>query len=76
MVKERQAVLIEAYDSSKGIPTVRLSIEEPMAVKAFEEYLIEKWEHIAPINKDKNEVISWLQGQIKLLENKITSEVG
>jgi len=71
MVKERKAVLLETYEFSTSTPLVRLSIEEPMAVKAFEEYFLEKWEHIAPINKDKNEVINWIQGLIELLENKI-----
>jgi len=71
MVKERQAVLLEAYEPSKNMPLMRLSIEEPMVVKACQEYFNEKWEHIAPINKDKNEVINWIQEQIKLLEKKM-----
>lgn len=70
MVKERQTVFLETFDPLKPIPLVQLSIEEPMMIKAFEEYFNEKWEQIAPINKDKNEVISWIQGQIDLLENK------
>lgn len=71
VVKERQAVLLEIYEPTKSMPLVQLSIEEPMVVKAIEEYFAEKWEQIAPINKDKNEVIRWIQSQIELLENKI-----
>jgi len=75
MIKERQAVLLEIYEPLKSIQSMRVSIDEPMVVKAFEEYFTEKWEHIAPINRDKNEVINWIQKQIKLLETKISNEV-
>jgi len=68
IVKERQCVFFEAFEPSKLLPEVRLSIEEPMIVKAFEEYFNEIWEHIAPINKDKGDVIAWIQSQINLLE--------
>lgn len=68
-VKERKAVLLEAYEHSKNVPKVRLSIEEPLTVKAFEEHFYEILGQIAPINKDKNEVISLLQRQIDLLKN-------
>lgn len=68
IVKERQAVMLESHEPSKIIPQVRLSIREPMLVKAFEEYFNEMWEHIAPVNKDKKEVINWIQSQIDLLK--------
>lgn len=66
IVKERQAVLLETITPSDSM---RISIKEPMVVKAFEEYSKELTKKISPVNKDKNEVILWLKRQIKLLEN-------
>lgn len=66
-VKERHSVQFEAFKPLSGQPQVRLSIEEPMLVRAFEEYFCDLWDHIAPLNKDKSDVISWLQNQIDLL---------
>jgi len=68
LVKERQAVFLEVFKPSEVKPEVRLSITEPMLVKAFEEYFREIWEGIAPVNKNKQEVIKWLQSQIDLLK--------
>lgn len=68
-VKERQSVFFEVVKSSK-IPEVRLSIEEPMVVKACEEYFSDIWARIAPIYKDKSEVISWIHNQINLLKKQ------
>ncbi|MDD2496170.1 MAG: XRE family transcriptional regulator, partial [Tissierellia bacterium] len=68
MVKERHAVFLEIFESSKTIPKMRLSIKEPMLIKAFQEYFKEIWEQIAPVNKDKQEIISWIQSQINLLQ--------
>lgn len=67
VVKERQAVLLETV---KNVPEIRLSIEEPMLIKAFNDKFKEMWEHIAPVNKDKKEVIAWLQSEINILENR------
>ncbi|MDF2986052.1 MAG: helix-turn-helix transcriptional regulator [Eubacterium sp.] len=66
-VKERHSVQFEAFKPPIGKHQVRLSIEEPMLVRAFEEYFCDLWDHIAPLNKDKGDVISWLQNQINLL---------
>lgn len=67
--KERQAVLLEVFKPSKSLPDVRLSIKEPMLINALDEYFKEIWEHIAPINKEKKEVIAWIQKQINILKN-------
>lgn len=64
VVKERQAVFLEVFELSGVKPEVRLSITEPMLVKAFDAYFKEIWEQIAPVNKNKQEVIDWLQSQI------------
>lgn len=68
VVKERQAVFVEIPKLSNVKPAVRLSIVEPMLVKTFGEYFKEIWEQIAPVNKNKQEIIEWLQSQINLLE--------
>lgn len=64
MLKERNAVLIETYQHYTNLPKVRLSIEEPILVKVVETYLKEVIDQIAPINKDKNEIITWIQHSI------------
>lgn len=69
VIKERQAVLLETYASEKCTPQMQLSMEEPMVVNAFDEYFKRIWEQIAPINREKNSVIAWLQSQIDGLEN-------
>jgi len=70
VIKERSAVMIETYKYSKNTPEVRLSIEEPTLVKAFEVYFNEILIQISPVNKDKNEIINWIQSQINLLKNR------
>jgi len=70
IVKERTSIVAETYSSSKDKPLVRLTIKDPLLVKAFEVYLNEVLEQIPPINKDKKEIINWLEREIKLLENK------
>lgn len=68
VIKERSAVMVETYDDSKDSPILRLSIKEPIFVKAFEAYFNEVLDQIAPMNKDKNEIITWIENEIKLLE--------
>lgn len=68
LVKERQGVFLKVFDVCEGKAGVRLSITEPMVVKAFEEYFKDIWERIAPVNKNKGEIIHWLQSQINLLK--------
>ncbi len=60
MVKEKFCVHIQ---SSK----VRASIEEPMILNSLQEHFKDIWKHIAPIDKNKDQTISWLQSQISLL---------
>lgn len=66
-VKERHSVSVEAYEPFDNTPVTRLSMKEPMMIRAMEEYFKEMWEHIAPVNKDKGEVIRWIKKQIRLL---------
>lgn len=69
VIKERSAVMVETYKHSKNTPEVRLSIEEPMLVKAIEVYFTEILDQIAPINKDKKDIINLIEGQISSLKN-------
>jgi len=71
-VKERQVVFFETHEPEKSLPEVRLSIDEPMVVSAFNEYFKNIWEEIAPVNKEKSEVIAWLKGQINMLNRKLS----
>lgn len=71
IIKERQAVLLETLTLSDSIPKVRLSITEPIVVKAFEEYFKEITKNIPPINRDKQEVILWLKEQIDSMINNM-----
>lgn len=69
MVKERHSVFFEVLKPSENTPKVRLTIEEPMIVNAYNNYFNEIWEQIAPVNKDKGEVIEWIQSQINSFKN-------
>lgn len=69
LVKERQAVMLENLSFSNSVAPVKLSIKEPIMIKAFEEYFKDLMAKISPVNKDKNEIILWIKKQIYLLEN-------
>ena len=71
VIKERSAVMVETYKYSKNTPEVRLSIEEPLLVKAVEIYLEEILYQISPINKDKYEIKNWIEKQINLIKNHV-----
>jgi len=67
VIKERQGVLFETFDESQMKTDMVLSMEEPMISYAFVEYFKEIWENIAPPDKDKKEIILWLESNIKIL---------
>lgn len=69
LVKERQAVLLRICEPLKSMQEVRLLIDEPMFVQAFNEYFNGIWESIAPIYKDKKETIKWLQRQVGIVKS-------
>lgn len=70
MIKEKHSVKLEVRDNECGIPGQNLSLEEPTFVRAFEEYFIELWENIAPINRDRKEIIQWFEEKIRMLKAK------
>lgn len=66
-IKERKAVFLNIYDDSMTVPKVRLFMKESMITKGFVEYFKLYWEQIAPVNKNKSEIVSWLQSCIDIL---------
>lgn len=70
-VKERQAAFFGAFNSSTTIPEHRILITEPMSVKALAEYFEELWENMAPVNKNKSDIIQWLNRYITLLKRQL-----
>ncbi|MEA4827042.1 MAG: XRE family transcriptional regulator [Clostridium sp.] len=77
MVKENSNVFIEAFNTNIENKTVsynynseiNLLISEPDAVNAFVDYFLLIWDHIDPIDRDKNQIIKWLQNKIDSLKN-------
>lgn len=67
-INERSALHCEIYFDPDTAYKTKLSINEPMFVSAAEKYFMEKYEQIAPINKDKREIIKFLKEQMKLLD--------
>lgn len=67
-VKERKAAFIGYFDLFKSDPGIRMIITEPTSVKALINYLRNIWEHISPVNKDKQEIIEWINKHILLLK--------
>ncbi len=73
-IKERQGVFFYIVKHSEYASEVRLSINEPAIVKAFEEYFNDLWSRISPINKDKKDIIAWLQSYIDVLNKRINCD--
>lgn len=67
LVKERQSALIEINSPGNDLAESRIISEEPMLVNGFYEYFKNKWEHIAPIYKNKKDIIHWLKNEIEVL---------
>lgn len=74
IIKERQSFTLEAYLPSGNMPDVRLAIDEPLLVKAFDEYFCELWNHLSPESKNKSNLIKWLQYQIDFLKDSKNQE--
>ncbi|WMJ77749.1 MULTISPECIES: helix-turn-helix domain-containing protein [unclassified Sedimentibacter] len=70
VLKERKALFYESYNDRTNYPSIRLSIEEPTFIKAFEEYFMQVWEHITPANKEKSEAIMFLKRHIEALKRQ------
>jgi len=70
-IKERKALFFEEYNLLDNVMEVRLSIEEPIFVKAAEEYFKNTWDHIVPGYKEKAEIIQLLQRHIDVLKKSL-----
>lgn len=70
VVKERSAVIFESSNQFTNIQEIFTSITEPTLVKSVYDHFIELWEHIPPANREKSEVISWLQYQVSILKHE------
>ena len=70
MVKDSTVLLTNYCDRDKknSIKSC-VSISEPNIVNTFKKYFRELWSEIAPINKEKESVISWFEAQMKGLNN-------
>ncbi len=68
VLKERKTFFYECcYKLKNNYPAVRISVDEPFILKAFEEYFRKTWDHISPVYREKADVIRFLQRQIDAL---------
>lgn len=66
-IKEGKAIFFEEYKLLDNVLEARLSTEEPIFVKASEEYFKKTWENIVPGYKEKADIIQLLQRHIDVL---------
>jgi len=64
IIKEKHRVYIE-YSN------LAVSIKEPMIVYSLEEHFRESWEHISPVDKNKKDIVKWLEHQIDVLKKQL-----
>ncbi|MFA9464871.1 MAG: hypothetical protein ACERKN_11350 [Velocimicrobium sp.] len=69
-VKEGKGIILEGYNTIQPNSKIMLSIQEPMIIQALEAYYNHIWEQIAPVNKEKTDIIHFLENQIYLLEKR------
>lgn len=69
LIKERNAIFLEADSHFTGKRKVQISITEPALVKAVYNYFTKLWKLIPPENREKAEVISWLRHQVDILKH-------
>lgn len=69
MMKEHQAIVLGSRQEQQA-PEIRGIIREPMLIVAFEQYFADQWESIAPVNKDKESVLHYLQSKLRVLNQE------
>lgn len=67
-IKERYGAVFELY--TMDTEPIRYYIDEPLIVRAIEDYYKEQWSFIAPVYKDKIDSITYLNGMIHNLKNQ------
>jgi len=70
MVKERTGVFLVTFNPQKNNHILRMSINVPKVIFAFEVYFKQLWEQVAPVLKNKKAVIEWLQREIAVLRSR------
>jgi len=68
VLKERKALFYENFDLEENYPSVRISICEPFSVNAYSDFFEKDWDRIAPLFKEKIEIIKFLQRHIDALK--------
>lgn len=71
LVKEKKSVFVLAYNPQNKNQFLRMTIDAPMVVFAFEAYLRQLWQEEAPVLKNKSDIIEWLEREIELLRNRV-----
>ena len=69
IVKEKVSAQIHVWRDNQLDSGVNYVIEEPTIVRAFGQHFINIWEQIAPVNREKEEVIKCLKEQIAILQH-------
>lgn len=64
------ALEVMTHDAEGSEMPVELHITEPSIVKAFQAYGRQIWKSISLANRDKQQVIAWLQDQLEILEKR------
>ena len=62
-IKERDSIHIEYSKFT-------MLIQEPMVINAFEDNYNKMWEGISLVDKNKTEIIKWLEQQVNLLKKQ------
>lgn len=70
-VKERQAVFIGCFETLNNNAKSRIIITEPTSVKAMINYFSNVWKHISPVNKNKKDIIEWLNKHIHMVKSEV-----
>ncbi len=68
LVKEHHGVLFELHNLNGHQANLKITSEEPMLTAGFYSYLRNIWERIPPVNKNKSDVIRWLDSTINVLK--------
>lgn len=66
-IKEKQSLFVHKIDND----FIRYICDEPMTVKGMEDFYMTLWKQIAPVNKDKKEIVQWLSRYIERLQKKL-----
>lgn len=75
LLKDRNSVLFEVIQPTDAATNLRIYSDEPMLTSGFYTYLMNIWERIPPINKNKYDVIHWLSSVISVLQDEVDETI-